>query len=152
MNNSLYFFVIILMVSCHSDSSVDKKILEEANNVHSEIVIKKADFESRLVSAIQNVQNEIETAESLEDTITLLDKINVLSELESVQTIYNDWNDNLIEVPGFEKEHVHTKNCNHDHGHDHLNELKVEDHLDIQKDLNKELDRIINEGNQVLDK
>lgn len=62
---------------------------------------------------------------------------------ESIQLSIQNWDEQLVEVPGFEEEHDHSGH-DHDHDHDHGNELELtpKQHLEVQKHLLQEIQNI----------
>jgi len=64
--------------------------------------------------------------------------------LDSLDQLLEAWDENLIEVPGFEEEHDHDHH-DHDHDHDHHHhhnaqqDLTPKQHLEVQRHLLEEI-------------
>jgi len=67
-------------------------------------------------------------------------------ELDSIRLALDAWNEQVVEVPGFEEEHDHS---GHDHSHGNQPELTPEQHLEVQQHLLKEVQRIEKKINQI---
>lgn len=106
----LSVFTLILFVSCSGHSKPDPQ-LEEAFRIHKEAL--QVEKEAR----------------------DLLEKLPEDSDAKSkIEARLRSWDENLIEVPGFEHDHSHDHH-GHDHSHGSDVELAPEDMLAVQKVL-----------------
>ena len=67
-------------------------------------------------------------------------------DLDSISRSLKAWDEQLVEVPGFEEEHDHS---GHDHHHDEQPELTPEQHLEVQQYLLQEIRAIEKSINQI---
>jgi len=107
---SLSVFTLILFVGCSGHSKPDPQ-LEEAFRVHKQALRVEKEARDLLVKIPEN--NEA--------------KLKIEARLKS-------WDENLIEVPGFEHDHSHDHH-GHNHSHGSDVELAPEDMLAVQKVL-----------------
>ena len=72
-------------------------------------------------------------------------------DLDSISHSLAAWDDQLVEVPGFEEEHDHSAHDHSGHAHDHDEQpdLSPEQHLQIQQYLLQEIQAIEKRINQV---
>lgn len=68
-------------------------------------------------------------------------------QLDSIYQLVEGWDEQMIEVPGFEHAHDHSDHDHdhhHHHHHDHMEDLDLTpaEHLEIQQHLNKEITSI----------
>lgn len=105
---SLTILLLFIMISC-SHSHKSNPLLQEAFILH---------------------EQSLETAQEVEKMILNLPDTNRYR--LQIESRLANWNENLIEVPGFEHDHSH-----HDHDHSHRPplELTPEDMLMVQKEL-----------------
>lgn len=136
INQLLIVLSLAFLVSCGGGSEEDK-ILHQAADVHMEAIKIKKEMEPALKQLRQlnnnvQVQGRALTAEELAFT-------KAVSALES-RLKY--WEDNHLEVPGFDHgEHDHS---GHDHNHDHGAKLHLpaSDILIIQKEFRDSINAI----------
>ncbi len=104
------YLLLVLNLACSGSSKPDP-LLEEAFLLH---------------------QQSLEIAEESREMIGKLSDKN--EQVNRLETRLNNWNESLIEVPGFEHEHEHD---HHDHDHDHGPQLDLtpEMMLDVQTEL-----------------
>ena len=110
----LLCFLLIINMGCSGAPKPDP-LLEEAFAIHK-----------------QSLQTAKEAREILKN-LTVKDSIRLIMESR-----LEEWNDNIIEVPGFEHEHDHDHGHDHHHHHGHNNsqmELAPEVMLAVQKEL-----------------
>ena len=67
-------------------------------------------------------------------------------DLDSISRSLKAWDEQLVEVPGFEEAHDHS---GHDHHHDEQTELTPEQHLEVQQYLLQEIRAIEKRINQI---
>ncbi len=119
MNAKILFVISILIVCCSSPDKQEKELLKEAAVLHNEMITK---------------------AEQLEETIAIMDVDSTYRTIHDSLVIWKEvienWETDLVEVPGNE-EHHH-KGGEHHHEHQQLN-VTPEQMLNIQKELHLRL-------------
>ncbi len=148
LRQTLFALLSVLMLSCGGDSAEDK-ILHKAADVHMEALKIKSEMESGLEQMRQahnsiQVQGRALTSEEMVFT----------KEVSSLEARLKYWNDNHIEVPGFEHgEHDHSgHDHNHDHSHGNNFQLPASDMLIIQKEFKDSIKAIQGRLDVVLSK
>jgi hypothetical protein len=117
----LILVLTALLVSCKNDKK-QNEFLRQAFQIHQEAVAIRNQTDAQLTKFIAN-----------EDSLL----VNTYKmELESIGKALNTWDDQLVEVPGFEEEHDHAA---HDHHHHEESDLTPEQHLQVQQHLLKEI-------------
>ena len=106
--------VAAFLEGCQSQKS--NSILLEAHEYHQEAIVIREKLGQRLIQA-----------ESKEDYLTV-------SRMEEIKNALQEWDEALVEVPGFEHEHGHEEE-GHDHRHHHnpVPNLSSQEHLELQK-------------------
>lgn len=126
LSNALVLVLICLGTSCNSGEEVDP-LLKDAFAIHQEAVRIE-----------QTVQRQLDSFQ-----ISAEKELNLRARLEQ-------WDEQLVEVPGFEHEHHHGHD--HDHDHDHGSSPKVtpehmlaiqQESLDSIRTIQRDLDRLI---------
>lgn len=112
---TLLLSIVLLFTSACTTTSEEDKLMEEAFNIHEQAMQVAKETKDLLASTEQNKPG-----------------------LQSIRTRLESWEDQLIEVPGFEHNHEH--NHDHDHGHDHDHshstmDLLPADMLAVQKEF-----------------
>lgn len=148
--SKLFYFLSICLIcfaaSCNSVSEEDQKLLKEAAEVHQKAVDIEQQVTPKLDALVQqknqiNIQGRALTTEETE----------FVKKVESLESSYAYWQENHVEVPGFEHSHGHEEHAGHDHdgedhdhdhaGHDHDHghgatlEVSASDMLIIQKEF-----------------
>ena len=126
--------LITLITSC-GEKKIDEN-LQKAFELHKEAVEVR-----------QTAQDQIEKLESNSDSLFVATYGKDISALSSS---LKEWDEQLIEVPGFEEEHDHTHHDHsghdHDHDHDHHHhdqpELTPQQHLEVQQQLLQEIKQL----------
>ena len=101
--------IVIFSCACsNSNSDEENALLQEANKIHLEAMAVEKEVNKQLKALDQDTFN-----------------------LDPIKERLKNWDENLIEVPGFEHDH------DHDHDHDHGKALEVlpEDMLIIQQEF-----------------
>lgn len=131
--------VFSLFIYACGGSSEEHKILHEAADIHVEALQIKKEMEPDLQS-LESTVNSIQ----VQGRELSSEEIKFIKEYEVLQSRLKYWNDNHIEVPGFEHEgHDHS---GHDHNHDHSHAPKFQfpasDLLIIQKEFRDSINAI----------
>lgn len=102
MKTNLFVFSIslILLGACDSNSEPDP-VMKQAFSVHNQAL---AAFDS--LHTILKTESE-GASEAYK------------AKLDSIDTEMHEWEETLVEVPGFEHDHDHGEHEGHDHDHDH---------------------------------
>ncbi|MGD1894637.1 MAG: hypothetical protein ACFB15_29095 [Cyclobacteriaceae bacterium] len=130
-----------LIVACGDSKKTDEN-LQQAFELHKEAV------EIR-----QMTNKQMNELKANEDSLF----VNTYqADLDSISRSLEEWDEQLVEVPGFEHEHDHD-HAGHDHDHDHDHDhshgeqtnLTPEQHLQVQQHLLDEIKAIAEEVNQI---
>ncbi|MEM8846922.1 MAG: hypothetical protein AAGD17_07450 [Bacteroidota bacterium] len=127
----LQFFVllfsIIALTSACSDKEKDKDLVQAFKSHEEAIEVRRT------------VADQIGKLKANTDSLFV---ITYSKELKSISSALEEWDEQLVEVPGFEEEHDHSHHDHsghdHDHHHDHNHskqELTPKQHLEIQQHL-----------------
>ena len=109
---SLTILLLVIIFSC-SHSHKSDPLLKEAFLLHEQSI--------KTAQEVERIMQELPDSNQY--------RLNIESRLAN-------WNDNLIEVPGFDHDHSHHgHNHSHDHGHRPPIELTPEDMLMVQREL-----------------
>lgn len=125
--------VLILILAGCGHSSKDHALLEEAAKIHQEAVKIDETVKPQLDALVNQANSLAVQGRALTEEEQAF--INAVGQL---QTSYGFWEENHIEVPGFDHEHGHH---HHDHDHDHSHdhgpglELTASDMLLVQKEF-----------------
>lgn len=131
-------FCFFLIISCANQGKKDE-LLQQAGKIHLEAI--KMDEKIRPdLTKVFSVKKRLEQKQT---ELTLEEK-NLLEQIKQLKSSYDFWNENHVEVPGFEHEGHHHDHAHHDHDHDHGPSLEVssEDMLSIQKEFKDSLSSI----------
>ena len=129
--------LIVLLVAC-GDKKKANKDLQEAFKLHQEAVNIRNQTVDQLAILTAN-----------EDSLFIKAYKN---DLDSISRSLKAWDEQLVEVPGFEEEHDHSgHDHDHDHDHDHgqQGELTPEQHLQVQQHLLQQIRAIEKSINQI---
>lgn len=126
--------IIYLSSSCGGQHNHgDNQLLQQAADIHTEAIKIEKELRPKLQSLVQqkntiNIQGRALT----EEETAFVNKV------ESIEASLKYWEENHVEVPGFEHGHDHDHDHEgHDHSHDHGSKLEVapQDMLLIQKEF-----------------
>ena len=124
--------LIVFLAACGGKEKTNED-LKEAFKLHQEAVKIRQMTEEQLEKLIAN-SDSLFTA-------------TYKSDLDSIGQSLKAWDEQLVEVPGFEEEHDHS---GHDHHHhDEGPELNPQQHLEVQQYLLKEIKAIADNINQI---
>ena len=128
------------MMACSSQNQTnhgDNKVLQEAAEVHTEALKIEKEIQSKL-EALQQRKNTI----NIQGRALTEAEIAFVNQVEALEASLRYWEENHVEVPGFEHNHDeegHSHDHDHGHNHDHNHEAKLEvaptDMLIIQKEF-----------------
>ncbi|WP_425237089.1 hypothetical protein [Ulvibacterium sp.] len=120
-------FGILALSSACGDKKQMNEDLQRAFELHKEAM------EIRHMTQDQIAQLKANTDSLFVKTYT--------KDLQSISHSLDAWDEQLVEVPGFEEEHDHSGH-NHEHHHDEHPELTPKQHLEVQQHLLEEIKAI----------
>lgn len=124
----------LIMLACSHDKKPDEN-LQEAFKIHEDAV------------GLRNqLGNELEKLNAIDDSLFVLAN---KGNLDSIANALKSWDEQLVEVPGFEEEHDHDHEGHDHHHHDEQPDLTSEQHLEVQKHLFEEIQAIEKSVNQI---
>ena len=123
--------LIALLVAC-GDKKHQNEDLEQAFKLHQEAIIIRNQMADQLAKLTANVDSLFVKAYK--------------NDLDSISRSLKAWDEQLVEVPGFEEAHDHS---GHDHHHDEQPELTPEQHLQVQEHLLQEIRAIEKSINKI---
>ena len=128
--------LIILVVAC-SDKKKPNEDLQQAFKLHQEAMNIRSQTDDQLTKLTANVDSLFVMAYK--------------KELDSISHLLKAWDDQLVEVPGFEEAHDHSghDHSGHDHHHDEQPKLTPQQHLEVQQHLLQEIRAIEKRINQI---
>ena len=128
--------LIALLVAC-GDKKKPSEDLQQAFKLHQEAMSIRSQINDQLAKLTTNGDSLFLKA--------------FKKDLDSINRSLKDWDEKLVEVPGFEEEHDHSghDHSGHDHHHDDEPELTPEQHLQVQQHLLEEIRAIETRINQV---
>ncbi|MEM8969019.1 MAG: hypothetical protein AAGE93_21560 [Bacteroidota bacterium] len=132
--------MMALVVACGDSKKTDEN-LQQAFELHQQAVKIR-----------QTTDKQIDQLKANEDSLFVS---TYKADLDSISRSLEEWDEQLVEVPGFEHEHDHSDHdhSGHDHDHDHdhgeQTNLTPEQHLQVQQHLLEEIKAIAEEVNQI---
>lgn len=122
-----------LMIACASGGDKEKEaLLKEAADIHMEALEIEKSFKPIFSGIVQRRNGlSVQGKDLTPEERRFIDMVN------GVEKSYEYWEENHMEVPGFEHAHDHDHDHDHDHSHDHGGgmDLLPEDILSIQKEF-----------------
>jgi len=135
---------LLSLASCSSDRSKDVQI-QKAAEIHMKAVAKSDSIMAILEEQKAQVERNLET-ESIPSNIQSYKAM--LKSIDKSMTLLNDWNNDLVGVPGLEHDHDHGHN--HSHDEDMLDDLSDKEILEIQIAYSEHLDKIEDKISEVI--
>jgi len=128
----------LLLSACHTHE--DSAIMKEARAVNEETTLVARSFEQRS----DMVREDLETRMGMEETPEEVKEkmAAVLSQLDELEAQYQAWMSDQVLLPGATCNHDHADGDHHHH-HTSLDDLSDEDHLELQKAIRAELDKLV---------
>ena len=119
-------------------------------------LIQAFEFHKQAMEVRQNAQEQISKLQANTDSLFVA---TYSSELSTLSDALKEWDEQVVEVPGFEEEHDHSHHDHsghdHDHDHDHHHhnhseqELTPEQHLEVQQHLLTEIKELAEKLNSI---
>ncbi len=133
----------LIMASCQEKENPQ---LKEAAAIHNEAHEIMESIEPEMAS-LDSLQSQLANKKiAVTDTAAVASAI---ADLGKVKTDFKAWEENLVTVPGVEHEHEHEhKEGDHEHHHhEHKKapDVAPEQHLEIQKEIKKNIEQIQSE-------
>ncbi|GAB3886876.1 hypothetical protein [Spirosoma agri] len=129
MRTILLLGLVPSLIACSGKSDADKPLLDEAARYHTEATAVQEQLEP-LIDQIDSVRTLLvkKTSPAAKRTTQSLD---------SLKTAFEEWEENLVEVPGMK--HEHHEHGTGEHHHHHANNNDTKDLPAIQmRDLQRE--------------
>jgi len=128
----------LLLSACHTHE--DSATMKEARAVNEETTLVARSFEQRS----DMVREDLVTRMAMEDTPEEVKEkmAAVLSQLDELEAQYQAWMSDQVLLPGATCNHDHADGEHHHH-HASLDDLSDEDHLELQKAIRAELDKLV---------
>lgn len=131
-----FLFFAIMLASCSGSSSVDP-LLQEAFDYHMEAM----DIEKTLAEKLKEIETKKNSIQIQGRALTE-DEMNFLDSANRTSSIYEIWQNNRVEVPGFEHAHDHSHDGHDHHHHHHGNsnvKLTPQQMMEVQKESLKNI-------------
>jgi len=128
----------LLLSACHTHE--DSATMKEARAVNEETTLVARSFELRS----DMVREDLVTRMAMEETPEEVKEkmAEVLSQLDELEAQYQAWMSDQVLLPGATCNHDHADGEHHHH-HASLDDLSDEDHLELQKAIRAELDKLV---------
>lgn len=127
-----------LLSACHTHE--DSVTMKEARAVNDETTLVARSFEQRSDMVREDLVTRMameETPEEVKEKMAA-----VLSQLDELEAQYQAWMSDQVLLPGATCNHDHADGEHHHH-HASLDDLSDEDHLELQKAIRAELDKLV---------
>jgi len=128
----------LLLSACHTHE--DSATMKEARAVNEETTLVARSFEQRSDMVREDLVTRMameETPEEVKEKMAA-----VLSQLDELEAQYQAWMSDQVLLPGATCNHAHADGEHHHH-HASLDDLSDEDHLELQKAIRAELDKLV---------
>ena len=128
----------LLLSACHTHE--DSATMKEARAVNEETTLVARSFEQRSDMVREDLETRMgmeETPEDIKEKMAF-----VLSQLDELEAQYQAWMSYQVLLPGASCNHDHADGEHHHH-HTSLDDLSDEDHLELQKAIRAELDKLV---------
>ncbi len=118
--------ILFVILSC-GDSKQKSEELEQAFKLHEEAVKIRSQMGDQMAQLKSNTDSLFVATHT--------------SDLNAISQSLEAWDEQLVEVPGFEHDHDHSghdhsdHDHDHDHDHHHEQELTPKQHLEVQQQL-----------------
>ncbi|CCH55098.1 hypothetical protein BN8_04333 [Fibrisoma limi BUZ 3] len=122
------FAILLLCVGIFSCNSTEKRdpLLEEAALYHNEATEIQAIIEPK-IDQIDSLKTILVKSPKQDATATV-------ATLDSLKTAFEEWEENLVEVPGMPHNHNHNGPAHHHHNDATLKDLPADQMRDLQRE------------------
>lgn len=150
MKNLVFILSSLFIISCGTSNSTVKEdpLLKEAFGYHKEAIEVQKSFKANL-KELENRKNGIQVqGRALTDG-----EIKFTEDVHKLLRDYELWNENHVEVPGYEHDHDHSGH-DHDHDHSHGNDVQLtpKDMLETQKAFLNNIKEIKKRGEELMNR
>jgi hypothetical protein len=128
----------LLLSACHTHE--DSATMKEARAVNEETTLVARSFEQRADMVREDLMTRMGMDETPEEVKGKMEA--VLSQLDELESQYETWMSDQVLLPGTTCNHDHADGEHHHH-HTSLDDLSDEDHLELQKAIRLELDKLV---------
>ena len=128
----------LLLSACHTHE--DSATMKEARAVNEETNLVARSFEQRAEMVREDLTTRLGMDETSEEVKGKMEA--VLSQLDELESQYQTWMSDQVLLPGATCNHDHADGEHHHH-HTSLDDLSDEDHLELQKAIRAELDKLV---------
>ena len=137
--NCVFLIFLIASIQACGGESKENKILHKAADLHMEAVQIKKEIEPKL-EELKQLGNSIQ----IQGRALTQEEIDFSKAVNAIEGRLKYWNENHVEVPGFEHAGEDHESHNHEHNHDHGTQLNLPapDILILQKELRDSIIRI----------
>lgn len=144
LKSFLFFFSFALILSACNTGAASDPLLVEAFDFHTKAIEVEKIFVPKL-EELRNKKNgiQIQGRALTEDEMSFIDATN------RMESTYESWQKNRIEVPGFEHAHDHSGNCQHHHNSSKV-QLTPQQMKEIQEESLQGIKDISNKINKLL--
>ncbi|HCC64071.1 MAG TPA: hypothetical protein DEP62_02560 [Flavobacteriales bacterium] len=132
------FMLALLLSACHTHE--DSATMKEARAVNEETNLVARSFEQRAEMVREDLTTRMGMDETPEEVKGKMEA--VLSQLDELESQYQTWMSDQVLLPGATCNHDHADGEHHHH-HTSLDDLSDEDHLELQKAIRAELDKLV---------
>ena len=132
------FMLALLLSACHTHE--DSATMKEARAVNEETNLVARSFEQRAEMVREDLTTRMGMDETPEEVKGKMEA--VLSQLDELESQYQTWMSDQVLLPGATCNHDHEDGAHHHH-HTSLDDLSDEDHLELQKAIRAELDKLV---------
>ena len=128
----------LLLSACHTHE--DSATMKEARAVNEETNLVARSFEQRAEMVREDLTTRMGMDGTPEEVKGKMEA--VLSQLDELESQYQTWMSDQVLLPGATCNHDH-EDGEHHHHHTSLDDLSDEDHLELQKAIRAELDKLV---------
>ncbi len=145
MAYSTTFYCLLLTASCLLLTSCgDKKDpkMEEAGKIHLAAMEIEESIHEQIegIDSLKVVLND--KKKTLTDAATIAGIDSTVAALDAVAKSFEDWEENLVEVPGLAHEHHHHEGEEHHHDHKPAPDVSSDQMIEIQKEIKANIEKI----------
>ena len=116
--------------------------MEEAGKIHLEAMKIEETIAEEIETADSLENILVEKKKSLKDATTIASIDSTIAAINRTQAAFEEWEENLVEVPGLAHEHHHGEGEEHHHDHKPAPDLSPDQMLEIQKATKANIEKI----------
>lgn len=147
MRYVIIFSLLLSLIACSGKSEADKALLDEAGRYHLEAI--------QIQEQVEPVIDQIDSVRTLLNKKTSPEAKATVQSLDSLKTAFEEWEENLVEVPGMKHEHHDSGEGKHHHHHHHNNDAKdmpADQLRDLQREFMVNIKQIQQQTQQAMDR